>query len=129
MHQRLDFFKELLLCVGTQSTFTPFHFAGDWNDELNEAPLAMALEGAGARVVVTEQPTRWGGKRCLDYMITNVPAKPGIEEIKHSSEAYSDHKLMICSCQIRGGPRTRWRLQATAQYLIPEIRSKDKWQQ
>ena len=43
----------------------------------------MALEGAGARVVATEQPTRWGGKRCLDYKITNVPAEPGIEEMKH----------------------------------------------
>ena len=43
--------------------------------------------------------------RCLDYMITNVPAEPGIEEIQHSTQAYSDHKLMICSCQIRGEPR------------------------
>ena len=60
-------------------------------------------------------------------MITNVPAEPGIEEIQHSTQAYSDHKLMICSCQIRGDPRTRWRLQATAQYTIPENWSKDKW--
>ena len=82
----------------------------------------MALQGAGARVV----PTRRGGKRCLDYMITNVPAEPGIEQIQHSTQAYSDHKLMICSCQIRGEPRTRWRLQATAQYAIPENCSKDK---
>ena len=78
-------------------------------------------------MVATEQPTRWGGKRYLDYMITNVPAEPGIEEIQHSTQAYSDHKLMICSCQIRGEPRTRWRLQATAQYAIPENCSKDKW--
>ena len=125
--QRLDFLKEVLVCVGTQSSLTPFHLVGDWNDEPHEAPLAMALEGAGARVVATEQPTRWGGKRCLDYMITNVPAEPGIEEIQHSTQAYSDHKLMICSCQIRGEPRTRWRLQATAQYAIPENCSKDKW--
>ena len=31
-----------------------------------------------------------------DYMITNVPAEPGIEEIQHSTQANSDHKLMIC---------------------------------
>ena len=76
--QRLDFLKEVLVCVGTQSSLTPFHFVGDWNDEPHEAPL----EWAGARVVATEQPTRWGGKRYLDNMITNVPAVPGIEEIK-----------------------------------------------
>ena len=98
--QRLDFLKELLVCVGTQSSLTPFHFARDWNDEPHEAPLAMALEGAGARVVATGQPTRWKGKRCLDYMITNVPAEPGTKEIEHSSQACSDHRLMICSCQI-----------------------------
>ena len=56
-----------------------------------------------------------------------MPAEPGIEEIKRSSQAYSDHKLMVCLCQIRGEPRTRWRLQATAQHAIPEICSKDKW--
>ena len=125
--QRLDFLKEVFVCVGTQSSLSPFYLVGDWNDEPQEAPLAMALEGAGARVVATEQPTRWGGKRCLDYMITNVPAEPGIGEIQHSTQAYSDHKLMICSCQIRGEPRVRWRLQATAQYAIPENCSKDRW--
>ena len=78
-------------------------------------------------MVATEQPTRWRGKRCLDDVITNVPAEPGIEKIKRSSKAYSDHKLMICSCQSRGEPRTRWRLQATAQYAIPENCSKDIW--
>ena len=56
--QRLDFLKEVLVCVGTQSSLTPFYLVGDWNDEPQEAPLAMALEGAGARVVATEQPTR-----------------------------------------------------------------------
>ena len=106
--QRLGLLKELLVCVGTQSSLTPFHLVGDWNDEPHGAPLAMALEGAGARVVATQQPTRWGGERCLDYMITNVQAEPGIEEIKHSAQVYSDHKLMICSCQVRGEPRTRW---------------------
>ena len=58
-------------------------------------------------------------------MITHVLAEPGIEEIKHSSQAYSDHKLKSCSCQIRGELRTRWRLQATAQHAIPENSSKD----
>ena len=118
------------MCVCTQSALTPFHLAGDWNDELNEAPLAMALEGAGARVVATEQPTQWEGRRCLDCMITNVSAEPGVQdEIKHSTQAYSDPKLTHSSCQIRGEPHTRWRLQAAAQYPIPEICSKDKWQQ
>ena len=55
-------------------------------------------------------------------MITNVPAEPGI------AQAYSDHKLMICSCQIWGDSRIRWRLQATAKYAMPENCSKDKWQ-
>ena len=37
--------------VGTQSALTPFHLVGDWNDEPHEAPLARALEGAGAKVI------------------------------------------------------------------------------
>ena len=75
----------------------------------------------GARVVAAERPTR----RCLGYMIANVPAEPEIDEMKQSTHAYSDHMLMYCSCQIRGEPRTRWRQQATAQY-VPETCSKDK---
>ena len=51
--QRLDFLKELLVCVGTQSSLTRFHLVGDWNDEPHEAPLVVALEGARARVVAT----------------------------------------------------------------------------
>ena len=41
---------------GVLHSLTPFHLVGDWNDEPNEAPLAMSMEGAGARVVATEQP-------------------------------------------------------------------------
>ncbi|CAE8587798.1 unnamed protein product [Polarella glacialis] len=70
--ERLDYLQDLNTYVYAMDSQTIFHLMGDWNDEPNESPLAAALESAGGRVQSTGAPTRWEGKRCIDYAITNA---------------------------------------------------------
>ncbi|CAE8740278.1 unnamed protein product [Polarella glacialis] len=96
-NKRLDFLQDLNTYVYAMDSQTIFHLMGDWNDEPNESPLAAALESAGGRVQSTGAPTRWEGKRCIDYAITN--AEKDLANLREESAAYSDHKLSAWAAQ------------------------------
>ncbi|CAE8584053.1 unnamed protein product [Polarella glacialis] len=125
--ERLDFLQDLNTYVYAMDSQTIFHLMGDWNDEPNESPLAAALESAGGRVQSTGAPTRWEGKRCIDYAITD--AEKDLANLREESAAYSDHKLLSWESPIRGEPRERWRLKTTTSYAPPSGCDVRRWQQ
>ncbi|CAE8731357.1 unnamed protein product, partial [Polarella glacialis] len=115
--ERLDFLQDLNTYVYAMDSQTMFHLMGDWNDEPDESPLAAALESAGGRVQATGAPTRWEGRRCIDYVITN--AEKELANLREECAAYSDHKLLCWESPVRGEPRERWRLKKTTSYAPP----------
>ncbi|CAE8602514.1 unnamed protein product [Polarella glacialis] len=125
--ERLDFLQDLNTYVYAIDSQTMFHLMGDWNDEPDESPLAAALESAGGRVQATGAPTRWEGRRCIDYVITN--AEKELANLREECAAYSDHKLLCWESQIRGEPRERWRLKKTTSYAPPSGCDVRRWQQ
>ncbi|CAE8683932.1 unnamed protein product [Polarella glacialis] len=125
--ERLDFLQDLNTYVYAMDSQTMFHLMGDWNDEPDESPLAAALESAGGRVQATGAPTRWEGRRCIDYVITN--AEKELANLREECAAYSDHKLLSWESPIRGEPRERWRLKKTTSYAPPSGCDVRRWQQ
>ncbi|CAE8653111.1 unnamed protein product [Polarella glacialis] len=125
--ERLDFLQDLNTYVYAMDSQTVFHLMGDWNDEPDESPLAAALESAGGRVQATGAPTRWEGRRCIGYVITN--AEKELANLREECAAYSDHKLLCWERPIRGEPRERWRLKKTTSYAPPSGCDVHRWQQ
>ncbi|CAE8638515.1 unnamed protein product, partial [Polarella glacialis] len=125
--ERLDFLQDLNTYVYAMDSQTMFHLMGDWNDEPDESPLAAALESAGGRVQATGAPTRWEGRRCIDYVITN--AEKELANLREECAAYSDHKLLCWESPVRGEPRERWRLKKTTSYAPPSGCDVRRWQQ
>ncbi|CAE8696292.1 unnamed protein product, partial [Polarella glacialis] len=115
--ERLDFLQDLNTYVYAMDSQTMFHLMGDWNDEPDESPLAAALESAGGRVQATGAPTRWEGRRCIDYVIAH--AEKELANLREECAAYSDRKLLCWESPIRGEPRERWRLKKTTSYAPP----------
>ncbi|CAE8609210.1 unnamed protein product [Polarella glacialis] len=125
--ERLDFLQDLNTYVYAMDSQTMFHLMGDWNDEPDESPLAAALESAGGRVQATGAPTRWEGRRCVDYVITN--AEKELANLREECAAYSDRKLLCWESPIRREPRERWRLKKTTSYAPPSGCDVRRWQQ
>lgn len=99
--------------------------AGDFNTEPHEHDLIQLLCQEKAQVL----PTRFEGKRCIDYFITNVPgklSKPHFLEAK-----VSDHKGICCDFQIiRKKPTLCHALKSWPQLSRPEtLISAETWQQ
>ncbi|CAE8741924.1 unnamed protein product [Polarella glacialis] len=125
--ERLDFLQDLNTYVYAMDSQTMFHLMGDWNDEPDESPLAAALESGGGRAQATGAPTRWEGRRCIDYVITN--AEKELANLREECAAYSDHRLLCWESPIRGEPRERWRLKKTTSYAPPSGCDVHRWQQ
>lgn len=84
-----------------------FLCAGDWNMQPEEHPWVD--EACGTRALAPRVPTRWRGRRCLDYAVAQ--GHEGEADVMALDDAVSDHKV-ICVvirapavCRQTGGKR------------------------
>ncbi len=112
----------LLLLHSKARTIT---VAGDWNMLPSENPLVDACESAQLQVHTRQGlPTRWKGKRCIDYFLSNATVLP-FELI----EAYiSDHMPWLLR-MVDDTPREPvWKVRKTRRLLRPVEVPDQEWQ-
>jgi hypothetical protein len=97
-----------LQAVLTQGGAAPWVIAGDFNDPPEHAPAAAEFEGRGGRVLRTNLPTRWDGRREIDWAAAFPAGTLLPPSVK--GPALSDHKLLEFEWTLRqaGSPQMRW---------------------
>ena len=55
----------------------PWLIAGDFNELVGASAVDTTMACFGGEVVTVDEPTRWEGNRCIDWMITNRPRACG----------------------------------------------------
>lgn len=98
----------------------PFVFIGDWNTEVQTNAILPLVRNLGGHCVSSSEPTRWNGRRVIDYSVTNL----SVQDIQLSllPNALSDPRLIeLCiSKPVRHAPQTQ--LQPTFRYCLqPEV--------
>ena len=90
---RNEFLADLHSHFRSTAARAQFLFVGDWNDEPCENPLVSALSMYNGMVFPPSEPTRWEGKRIIDYPISNLGHDSLMISLR--PEAFSDHKIVF----------------------------------
>ena len=94
-----DFQAELPQNVAALSPSTRWMLMGDWNMTPSQNGVLASLQRCGARLAaVTDAnmqalPTRWDGKRAIDYIVAHETCV--ISGLAFGDAHYNDHKLLL----------------------------------
>ena len=104
---------------------------GDWNALPNENFLQAVFHDDGATsVALTDNagnwvPTRWRGRRAIDYAVTNTPVK--LQCVTSWSTVFGDHKVIEFVLRVREKSEVAWSLPATCKYRCPDGLTGHDW--
>ena len=112
----------------------PWFCFGDHNDTPKEHILLKSGMPGLQPMFATDptgrpQPTRLGGNRCIDYIVTNCPERVGAVDFL-ADEVIADHKIVraqiSCACNYKGSVYP-FRLQKTSCLARPNQTSQEEW--
>ena len=70
----LELASGLLEWFSTSVPFSqPWLVFGDFNEVVGASKVQIALSAFGGMSVSPDKPTRWEGRRCVDWALTNRP--------------------------------------------------------
>eukprot|EP00439_Symbiodinium_sp_Y106_P014006 s7995_g2.t1 len=94
----------------------PIFIAGDFNTQAGEAHVSGFHTQCvgGVRCAV---PSRWDGKRCIDYVLSNSPASS--THLRYEETAVSDHKMLAGNFEIPVERAALWQFAPTLRYARP----------
>ena len=73
----------------------PWLIAGDFNELASTSVVSTSMSCFGGELISVDEPTRWDGNRCIDWMLTNRPRS--VDPPRLVSIVLSDHiPLDIC---------------------------------
>ena len=104
---------------------------GDWNALPNENFLQAVFHDDGATSVAQTDsagnwlPTRWKGRRAIDYAVTNTPGK--LQCVTSWDAVFGDHKVIEFAFHVREQPEVAWSLPATCKYRCPDGMTGHDW--
>ena len=127
-----DFHAELLQHVAALSSGTRWMLMGDWNMTPVQNGLLASLQRRDARLAAVTNasmdvlPTRWEGRRAIDYIIAHETCV--ISGLTLGEAHYNDHKLLRGSMRVAKAVRhVDWQLCSAARYLPPDDFPADRW--
>ncbi len=88
------FERQVELLINAFPKTRPIIIAGDWNHDSDSNPTTASLQAVqGFRLCTPDCPTRFSGKRCIDYGLIRA------DNITHlhtdvSEDVYGDHKMV-----------------------------------
>ena len=104
---------------------------GDWNALPRENLLQAVFHDDGATSVAQTDsdgnwlPTRWKGRRAIDYAVTNTPGK--LQCVTSWDAVFGDHKVIEFAFHVREQPEVAWSLPATCKYRCPDGMTGHDW--
>ena len=127
-----DFQAELLQNVAALSPSTRWMLMGDWNMTPSQNGVLASLQRCEARLAaVTDAnmqvlPTRWDGKRAIDYIVAHETCV--ISGLAFGEVHYNDHKLLLGRLRVaKMVGHVDWQLCPAAHYFPPEGFPADRW--
>ena len=67
----------------------PWLIAGDFNELASTSVVSTSMSCFGGELISVDEPTRWDGNRCIDWMLTNRPRS--VDPPRLVSIVLSDH--------------------------------------
>ena len=104
----------------------PWIMSGDFNYSPPDAPALDVLKGFGGHVMNSDMPTRWQGKKELDWFCTNRPLLCG--QVQKMNYAISDHIPLTITISLSHEDNQQGVLKAARDYSIPIDVSASHWQ-
>ncbi|CAE7256424.1 Pol [Symbiodinium sp. CCMP2592] len=103
----------------------PIFIAGDFNTQAGEAHVSGFHTQCvgGVRCAV---PSRWDGKRCIDYVLSNSPESS--THLRYEETAVSDHKMLVGNFEIPVERAALWQFAPTLRYARPVECTVEQWQ-
>lgn len=120
---------EIARISGADGKRRHFIVARDWNRTPEEAEQIDMVKGATPMYAATPSgsaiPTRWPGKRCIDWVLTTDRTR--IFDMWLDEEKWSDHKLLHFRIQYTREEEARWEPIPTCSYRRPHYITLDVW--
>ena len=111
----------------------PWFIIGDWNEPPEACTARNMLRHTGCEpIAVRDQegtpiPSRWKGSRCIDWMLTNSPAR--IADKGYLEDKWSDHKALYTTIVYERAAIKAKRPIPTRSLAKPEGVEQEAWRQ
>jgi hypothetical protein len=115
----------------------PWMVQGDWNQQPDECPIVPVLERLRGQVVVHREPedgaggaeagapTRWGGRRVIDWTVTSLGSR--VKDAQLGLEAIADHRVLLSHVLLGSPPGDAWRLAPVERWERPPWLNREGW--
>ena len=100
---------------------------GDFNEEFHDSYISSVSAFHGLEYLGPDEPTRWSGQRCIDYVLHDVDVVK--DECSLLPHQVSDHKIVSCSLNVKACEQPEFTLFKQMSFDKPQWLTQEQWVQ